>query len=203
VASTASPASPRASASWAPEAAKLIHEAMLAFNERNGQKCLTLIEQAERIEPSTSGVIYQARASCEMLVGKCEQGEQRMRAAGAPEAAIEGARMVYCSANDTSNASREQRIYRVASQATSPPHSVARCRQLLSQLEQAVAERGSPAPTPGTVGSARQRLALCFALAGDCAQARAVAASLFPEPDREQRVESWLVSAIPACAGTR
>ncbi|MDC3952908.1 protein kinase domain-containing protein [Polyangium jinanense] len=211
IAPAAGSGAPRASGSDREEAFKLLQKATLGFYRGlNGKECLELIERAEKLDPALASYTTQTRALCEMRAGKCEQGAQRMRAAGNDDETVKRLRLQYCPADDTSRASAEERVLAVSMQATLAPYTVAHCEQLAAQLEQAIGERGSTAPTPSTVAGARSGLMTCFARAGDCARARVVASALVgpgndvvPGQDRETRAAWWVASLHPKCASAR
>ncbi|HEU4534401.1 MAG TPA: hypothetical protein VFS00_09795, partial [Polyangiaceae bacterium] len=81
----------------------LYNEAERALIAGRGQDCLSLLERAdatpggpelrEREQRAASPVV---RAQCTMLLGRCDEGATRLRAAGWPNTAVEGARARFC-----------------------------------------------------------------------------------------------------------
>jgi hypothetical protein len=86
-------------------AVALYHEAERALVAGRGRECLSSLDRAdatppdgadlrEREQRASSKVV---RAQCTMLLaGGCDEGAARLRAAGWPDAAIEGARAKFC-----------------------------------------------------------------------------------------------------------
>jgi hypothetical protein len=81
----------------------LYHDAERSLIAGRGQECLSQLDRAdatpsgpelrEREQRAASPVV---RAQCTMLLGRCDEGATRLRAAGWPDAAIESARARFC-----------------------------------------------------------------------------------------------------------
>ncbi|HEU4403852.1 MAG TPA: hypothetical protein VFS43_00955 [Polyangiaceae bacterium] len=87
-----------------PSAVPLYGDAERALVAGRGRECLALLDRAdampaegadlrEREQRAASPVV---RAQCMMLLGGCDEGAGRLRAAGWAAAAIEGARARFC-----------------------------------------------------------------------------------------------------------
>lgn len=81
----------------------LYHDADRSLVAGRGQECLSQLDRAdatpggpelrEREQRAASPVV---RAQCTMLLGRCDEGATRLRAAGWQDAAIDGARARFC-----------------------------------------------------------------------------------------------------------
>lgn len=186
------------------EAVELYKAAGQALVERNGAKCLALLDEAERLTPDAAAGFTQLRASCEMLVGRCEQGFRRVLADAAlgetAELAARQLRFQYCSVEQAVRGSAEERLELIAQLGGRSPHSIANCEYLASQAELAVRERGSTRLDAALLDRVWSGMALCFASTGDCARAKPFVERLLSEKDRAARTNTALAALHPNCA---
>jgi serine/threonine protein kinase len=187
-----------------PISADPLSEAGKAREARDGKKCLEILDAAARRRGGPRSGEELVRGSCEMLIGDCSRGFERIRATSGSnrELVARLTREMFCPTDDPS-LSPEERLRAIGRQAVNQlrPWPSARCEQFRTQVERAIGEapslsqpRGPDAP--GLVAWAS--VISCFAWAGDCARAEQLAKTRYPFPD-EDAAKAWVSQLHPNC----
>ncbi|MBK7074551.1 MAG: protein kinase [Myxococcales bacterium] len=148
-----------------------------ALVDRDGPRCLDLLDRADAIDPAGADAMTQTRASCELTSGRCRDGEARLRAFVVralpgldPDSYARRLSLMYC---PPSTGSAVERLERLELQARMTPHSRPRCGEVqrwVASVDGALAG-DADAAMARRLGGIWLGAAACWAGAGRCDQA--------------------------------
>ncbi len=184
------------------QANKLLEQLPEAVTQRDGVKCLSLLDRAHKLAPQITSGLTTTRATCEMMVGRCDQATQRVKgekALGASAGAIaDNLRASYCPAA-SAQSTPEERLKSVMFQAAAPPYSAARCDRFVADTERALRDHGSKKPDGSVSAGAWNNTAMCYAWVGNCARAKQIIGKLVSGPERDEKITKWVKASHPNC----
>ncbi|MBL8743058.1 MAG: protein kinase [Myxococcales bacterium] len=184
------------------EANKLLAQIPDAIKNKDGKKCMALIDQAKKLAPQVVSGMSTTIATCEMMSGKCDQGASRIETdknlGAASKGVADNLRAMYCPAS-SSQSTAQERLKAVMFQAAAGPYTAARCEQFVAQTEKAIKDHGSDKPDGSTMAGAWSNTAMCFAWVGNCARAKQIVRKLVSGPDAEEKLTKWVRQSHPNC----
>ncbi len=185
------------------EATKLLAQLPETLKTKDGKKCMALIEQAKKLAPHIVSGMSTTIATCEMMIGKCDQGAARIETdknlGAAGKGVADNMRATYCPAT-SSQSTAQERLKAVMFQAAAGPYTAARCESFVAQTEKAIKDHGSNKPDPTTMSGAWSNTAMCFAWVGNCARTKQIMRKLMSgAPDAEEKLTRWVRQAHPNC----
>jgi hypothetical protein len=204
--------------------AELVESASRKMMHDDGAGCLADLDRIAAADPKQDRRLAMTRAQCEMLVGQCQTGKQRVarymvqETAMHPERATQTAESIAamrCRGGDSSERDRLLRaLQELSTGAYMEPFAPTRCRGALDEAR-ALIPKVQPRDADDTqVSGGAQALfntaANCFARAGDCASAWAAYRDLFPRANlesvkdpaqREKILRQSFDGSIQRCAG--
>lgn len=206
------------------EVAEIVASANRKMMHGDGVGCLEELARVKQLAPKLVTHLEVTRAQCEMLIGKCQEGKQKIvdfymreMAMGKElaEKTAENIASMRCKGGDSSD--RDQLLaayYDLQDGAYMNKRDVGYCKQRVDIIE-ALAPNVKPRDAEDSmITGGRQALfhtsAMCFARAGDCRQAYAYYTRLFPsealdalqDPQlRESTLRESFDSAIVLCEG--
>lgn len=226
----ASPATPPAAggSSMTPQQRLEVDELMASANRKmnfdDGAGCLADLDRLVALEPRYERSMLLTRAQCEMLVGRCQQGKERIARYFReeqnmhPERALttaESMASMRCRGGDSSDRDRLLgALFQLQQGAYMNPIGVDKCREHLNTAR-ALAPKVQPqGPDDHQIRSAPTVLfhlgANCYARAGECGAARRAFTELFPPENlasvqdpamRERIVAQAFESSVERCKG--
>ena len=166
---------------------KLMHD--------DGAGCLADLDRVAAIDPKLDVRLAATRGQCEMLIGQCQVGKERIArwyetdAGMQPERAMITAEQIgsmRCREGDSSERDRLLRAYfDLSDGAYMNKRSSEFCKTALATARELIPRVKPRAPDDGQITGGAQALfhtaASCFARAGDCKQAWATYSALFPQ----------------------
>lgn len=208
------------------DVAELVTAANRKMNHGNGEGCLTDLDAVKAIDPKMDARLAVTRGQCEMLVGKCQEGKERIarwyevETAMTPERATATAEQLGAMRCRGGNSTDRDRVlvalFNLSDGAYMNTRDPEYCQENLD-VTRGLLPKVTPTagPDDSQITGGAQALfhtaASCFARAGDCKTAFTVYADLFPAsglaaiPDPAQRrkvIRDAFTSSIPRCAKT-
>ena len=173
---------------------ELLGSAMRKMAHDDGAGCLADLERIDAIDPKQGARQAAARGQCEMLVGKCQQGKQRVarwyeeETAMTPERAMvtaESLASMRCRGGDSNDRDRLMRaLYDLSDGAYMNKRTPEFCKQSLAEARRLIPVVKTRGPDDTQISGGAQALfhtaASCFARAGDCDAAWSTYRELFP-----------------------
>src|SRR5690606_24992822 len=179
----------------AAELGELVASATRKMNFDDGKGCLADLDQVAAIDPKFDARLAVTRGMCEMLVGRCQEGKQRVARWYQEETNMHPERAMItagssasmrCRDGDSSDRDRLLRAYFELSDGAYMNKKTARdCKAALDVARALIPKVKPQGPDDAQIASSPQALfhtaATCFGRAGDCKTARAVYRELYPD----------------------
>ncbi|WAS91662.1 hypothetical protein [Nannocystis punicea] len=203
------------------EIGELVASAMRKMNFDDGKGCLADLDELHAIDPKVDARLAVTRGMCEMLIGRCQEGKQRVarwyqeetnmhpeRAAATAES-LAGMR---CRGGDSTDRDRLLRAYfELSDGAYMNKRSAADCKAALDVARALIPRVKPQGPEDSQIRDSPQALfhtaATCLGRAGDCQAALAVYREFYPslasvkDPAmRAKIVQDSFNSSIAHCA---
>ena len=210
-------------AASAPDVAELVASAARKMNHGDGEGCLADLDEVAAKDPKMDERLAVTRGQCEMLVGKCQEGKNRIakwyevETAMTPErAAITAEQLgsMRCRGGDSSDRDKLLvALFNLSDGAYMNTRDAEFCRDNVDAARELIPKVKPTGPDDTQVSGGAQALfhtaASCFARAGDCKAAFDVYSELFPaaglsaiaDPaQRRKIVQDSFDAAIVRCA---
>ena len=179
----------------APDVGELVTAATRKLMHDDGAGCLADLDRVAAIDAKLDLRLAATRGQCEMLVGQCQQGKERIArwyetdAGMLPERAMITAEQIgsmRCREGDSSERDRLLRAYfDLSDGAYMNRRSPEFCKTALATARELIPRVKPRAPDDGQITGGAQALfhtaASCFARAGDCKAAWSTYRELFPQ----------------------
>lgn len=214
-------ANPSQAFAQAAELGELVASATRKMNFDDGKGCLADLDRVAALDPKFDARLAVTRGMCEMLVGRCQEGKQRVarwyqeETNMHPERAAVTAEQIgsmRCHGGDSSDRDRLLRAYfELSDGAYMNKKTVAECKASLDEARALIPKVKPQGPEDSQIRDTPRALfhtaATCFGRAGDCKTAMAVYRELYPDlssvPDpaaRERIIRDSFDSSIIHCA---
>jgi len=178
-----------------PDVGELVTTATRKLMHDDGAGCLADLDKVAAIDPKLDLRLAATRGQCEMLVGQCQVGKERiarwyeLEAGMQPDRAMITAEQIgsmRCREGDSSERDRLLRAYfDLSDGAYMNKRSSEFCKTALATARELIPKVKPRGPDDGQITGGAQALfhtaASCFARAGDCKQAWATYSALFPQ----------------------
>lgn len=207
------------------DVADLVAAASRKMNHGDGEGCLADLDKVAALDPKMDERLAVTRGQCEMLVGKCQEGKERIarwyevETAMTPERAAITAEQLGSMRCRGGNASDRDKVlvalFNLSDGAYMNTREPSFCQQNLDvALDLLPKVTPTAGPDDGPITGGAQALfftaASCFARAGDCKKAFAVYRDLFPpaglsaipEAQRTKVIREGFDSSITRCTKT-
>lgn len=175
--------------------AELVTTATRKLMHDDGAGCLADLDRVAAIDAKLDGRLAATRGQCEMLIGQCQVGKERiarwyeLEAGMQPDRAMITAEQIgsmRCREGDSSDRDRLLRAYfDLSDGAYMNKRSSEFCRTALATARELIPRVKPRAPDDGQITGGAQALfhtaAQCFARAGDCKLAWTTYSTLFPQ----------------------
>lgn len=213
------PANPTYSPQMA-EIGELVASATRKMNFDDGKGCLADLDRVAAIDPKFDARLAVTRGMCEMLIGRCQEGKQRIarwyqeETNMHPERAMATAETMgsmRCRGGDSSDRDRLLRAYfELSDGAYMNKKTPADCKASLDVARALIPKVKPIGPEDSQVRDSPRALfhtaATCFGRAGDCKAAMAVYREFYPDlsnvdaATREKLIRDSFDSSIAHCA---
>jgi len=203
---------------------QIVGDASRKMMHDDGKGCLADLDLAVKINPKLGPRLEATRGQCEMLIGRCQKGKERVarwyetESNMHPERAMltaESLASMRCRDGDSSDRDRLLRAYFELSQgAYVEPFAPERCEEHLATARKLIPKVKPRNVDDGQITGGAQALfhtaAQCFAKAGECKRSWAVYRDLFPPESlkqigdaatRDRVVRDSFDSSIERCKG--
>lgn len=186
------------------EVTDLMVSASRKMNFDDGAGCLIDLDRIDAIDPKLGAHQVAIRAQCEMLVGLCQEGKQRIaryyqeQTNMHPERALvtaEAIASMRCRGGDSSDRDRLMRaFFQLSDGAYMNKTTPETCKAALAEARRLIPLVKTRSPDDTQISGGAQALfhtaASCFARAGDCDSAWATYSELFPRVNAPQTPEA-------------
>lgn len=203
---------------------EIVGDASRKMMHDDGKGCLADLDLAAKIDPKLAPRLDATRGQCEMLIGRCQEGKERVarwyetESNMHPERAMitaESLASMRCREGNSSDRDRLLRAYFELSQgAYVEPFAPERCEEHLATARMLIPKVKPRDVDDGQITGGAQALfhtaAQCFAKAGQCKRSWVVYRELFPPESlkqigdpatRERVVRDSFDSSIERCKG--
>lgn len=199
----------------------LVASAARKTNFGDGAGCLADLDRVAALDPKLDARLAVSRGQCEMLVGRCQQGKQRVarwyqeETNMHPERAMavaESLAAMRCREGDSSDRDRLLRaFFDLSDGAYMNKKSPAECQAALAEARTLIPKVKPQGPEDAQISGGAQALfhtaATCLGRAGDCRAAYAAFRELYPDLSaikdpaaREQVIRESFASTNTYCA---
>ncbi|MBZ5711939.1 hypothetical protein [Nannocystis pusilla] len=186
---------PGASTPAAAEIGELVAAATRKMNFDDGKGCLDDLDRIHAIDPKYDARLAVTRGMCEMLVGRCQEGKQRVARWYQDEtnmhpdramATAESLASMRCREGDSTDRDRLLRAYfDLSDGAYMNKKTVANCKAALDVARALIPRVKPQGPEDSQIRDTPKALfhtaATCFGRAGDCKTAMAVYREFYPD----------------------
>jgi len=193
-----------------PDVGELVSTATRKLMHDDGVGCLEDLDKVAAIDPKLDLRLAATRGQCEMLVGRCQPGKERVarwyevEAGMQPERAMITAEQIgsmRCREGDSSDRDRLLRAYfDLSDGAYMNRRSSEFCGAALATARELIPKVKPRGPDDAQIASGAQALfhtaASCFARAGDCKQAWTTYSGLFPRTATTPEAEAMMPEII-------
>ena len=186
------------------EVGELVASAVRKMNHDDGAGCLLDLDRIDALDPQQGARQAAIRGQCEMLVGRCQEGKQRLaryyeaESNMHPERAqitAEAIGSMRCRDGDSSDRDRLMRaFFQLSDGAYVNKTTPETCKAALAEARRLIPLVKTRGPDDTQISGGAQALfhtaASCFARAGDCDLAWSTYNELFPRVGTEQSPEA-------------